>query len=327
MRATIRQFERGDERECEAILRALPDWFGIEEALIGYARAATELPTWIAESNIENGPAQALGFVTVREHFPGAAEIHCIAVRPEAHRTGIGRMLVAHVERWLAARPGDARGRRFLQVKTLGTSRPDPNYALTRKFYEGLGFAPLEEFPTLWGRNPALMLIRQIGPESSLRLRPAHPADADAIRSIIARIYAEYGDVLDIEHEDPHLRDPCASFRAGGGELWVADAEGTVAGSGGVLLSGDGAAEIKTVYVDRPFRRRGLARALVTLAIDHARSRGCTRIGLWSDTRYTEAHRMYESMGFVRTGGRRVQLTNTFDEHRYELPLGGRARE
>jgi hypothetical protein len=40
-----------------------------------------------------------------------------------------------------------------LTVKTLSPSRPDPNYAGTRRFYEAVGFLPIEEFPTLWGAN------------------------------------------------------------------------------------------------------------------------------------------------------------------------------
>lgn len=38
---------------------------------------------------------------------------------------------------------------------------PDPNYAQTRRFYERLGFAPLDVFPTLWSpRNPCLQMVK-----------------------------------------------------------------------------------------------------------------------------------------------------------------------
>ena len=56
-----------------------------------------------------------------------------------------------------------ADGVRMLQVKTLGPSSRDANYALTRGFYEHLGFVALEEFKELWPGNPCLMLAKMIG--------------------------------------------------------------------------------------------------------------------------------------------------------------------
>ncbi|MCA9283943.1 MAG: GNAT family N-acetyltransferase, partial [Phycisphaerales bacterium] len=79
----------GDERACERILRALPDWFGIESALRDYVEDCGRLPTWIARNERD-----AVGFVTVRTHFPRAAEIHCMAIDPAWHRRGVGRRLV-----------------------------------------------------------------------------------------------------------------------------------------------------------------------------------------------------------------------------------------
>jgi len=53
-----------------------------------------------------------------------------------------------------------------LQVKTLDKSHPDKNYACTRKFYEAMGFRPLECIPELWGKdNPCLIMVMYIGEE------------------------------------------------------------------------------------------------------------------------------------------------------------------
>ncbi|MBC7773170.1 MAG: GNAT family N-acetyltransferase [Pyrinomonadaceae bacterium] len=161
--------------------------------------------------------------------------------------------------------------------------------------------------------------------------RLARPDDAPAIRAIIARIYADYGDVLDTEREDPHLEHPCDYFRSHAGELWVAEGDGVVAGSGGIVLKTTAQPsfhdvclskdefEIKTVYVAHEFRRRGIARRLVTMAIDYARHSGWPRVMLWSDTRFVEAHRLYESMGFIRGEKRDIKIVNTFSEYRYDL--------
>lgn len=153
MTLTIRPIRDGEDATCEAILRALPEWFGIESALLDYVRDTRTMPTWLAERE-----GEVIGFITTRIHFPRAAEIHCMAVRPAHHRAGAGRALIEFVERDLARQ-----GVRLLQVKTLGPSRPCAHYERTRRFYQAMGFAPLEEFPTLWPGNPCLLLVKSIG--------------------------------------------------------------------------------------------------------------------------------------------------------------------
>ncbi len=50
----------------------------------------------------------------------------------------------------------------YLSVKTLGPSRPDAHYAGTRKFYEAMGFLPIEE-TSLWGEsNPCLIMVKHL---------------------------------------------------------------------------------------------------------------------------------------------------------------------
>lgn len=144
---------------CERVLRSLPDWFGIEEALVMYVKDVERLPTFVCRSARAADDAGAMmGFLTVREHFPEAWDVHCLAVHADHRRRGVGRALQRHVERWLAVR-----GVRFLQVKTIAAESDDPNYAETRKFYLGMGYTPLEVFPTLWHpRNPALQLVMSL---------------------------------------------------------------------------------------------------------------------------------------------------------------------
>jgi hypothetical protein len=66
----------------------------------------------------------------------------------------------------------------FLQVKTLGPTRPDEGYDRTRRFYAQLGFRPLEEIRDLWPENPCLIMVKalradavpvQAGPGDSCR--------------------------------------------------------------------------------------------------------------------------------------------------------------
>lgn len=138
---------------CEPIFVALPDWFGIEEANRQYVAAIDDLPTFLV---MEEG--RALGFLTLKLHFPWAAEIYVMGVRPETHRRGIGRALLRSAEAYLREQ-----GVEYLQVKTLSPSHPDPFYARTRAFYAAEGFRPLEELKTLWNaENPCLMMVKHL---------------------------------------------------------------------------------------------------------------------------------------------------------------------
>jgi RimJ/RimL family protein N-acetyltransferase len=63
--------------------------------------------------------------------------------------------------------------------------------------------------------------------------------------------------------------------------------------------------ELKKCYLHPSQRGRGLARRLVALVEDHASSLGIATVELWSDTRFTTAHAVYEHLGYRRTGRER----------------------
>lgn len=48
---------------------------------------------------------------------------------------------------------------------------------------------------------------------------------------------------------------------------------------------------------------------------------------LWSDTRFEDAHRLYERLGFQRGGERELDDVNETTEYRYERAVGGAAPE
>jgi ribosomal protein S18 acetylase RimI-like enzyme len=138
---------------CAPILRALPAWFGIEAAILQYSAEIDHLPTWLAcESQ------RVIGFVSIKQHTPYAAEVLVMGLLPETHRRGIGRALIDHAQQWLKGQ-----GVEYLQVKTLGPSNSDENYAGTRAFYAALGFRPLEELKQIWDENnPCLIMIKKL---------------------------------------------------------------------------------------------------------------------------------------------------------------------
>ena len=143
---------QGQSAVCVSILRALPEWFGIEEEIRKYEQEIDHLSTFLAQ--VDGG---VVGFLSLKPHFPSAAEIHVMGVHPDAHRRGIGRALVTAAEVHALEL-----GAEYIQVKTLAASHPSPEYARTRAFYESLGFRPLEVFPTLWDeKNPCLLMVKQ----------------------------------------------------------------------------------------------------------------------------------------------------------------------
>lgn len=149
---SIRTLRPGESAACERILRSLPEWFGIEESLLRYVADTAILETIVAEVM-----GTIVGFASIRPHNVFSAEIDAMAVAAGRHGEGIGRALVEDVESRLRAR-----GVEFLQVKTLGPSRPNEPYERTRGFYNRLGFRPLEE-NDLWGEvNPCLMLVKHL---------------------------------------------------------------------------------------------------------------------------------------------------------------------
>jgi ribosomal protein S18 acetylase RimI-like enzyme len=138
---------------CVPLLWALPDWFGLEDAILNYAREIELLPTFLAKAD-----EGVLGFLSLKQHTPYSAEILVMAVHPDVQRSGIGRALVGAVEAYARGL-----GVEYMQVKTLGPSRPDENYAKTRAFYEALGFRPMEEFRQIWDEhNPCLIMVKRL---------------------------------------------------------------------------------------------------------------------------------------------------------------------
>jgi coenzyme F420-0:L-glutamate ligase / coenzyme F420-1:gamma-L-glutamate ligase len=174
-------------RIAEAVLRDLPEWFGIEESTREYIEDAAGLPTFAVEPD--------LGFVCLKQHTPQAAELYVLGVRRDEHRGGIGRALVTEAEKWCRTH-----GIRYLQVKTLGPSRPDSGYAAARAFYEAVGFIALEELHGLWSHdNPALILIKDVGLGFSVTPVEGLPElrEGDDLASLIAeRVELDDGDVV-----------------------------------------------------------------------------------------------------------------------------------
>lgn len=148
----VRVVPATDPAATDRIVRALPDWFGLESANEEYVRAAGRLPGYLAVVADD-----VVGVLLLERHEHDRAEVHLLAVVPERHRAGIGRRLV---DAAAADLTGD--GVRTLEVRTLGPARPSEHYARTRAFYAALEFVAGEERHDVWPGNPCLLMSRDL---------------------------------------------------------------------------------------------------------------------------------------------------------------------
>ena len=136
---------------CDKVLRALPDWFGVEESIVDYVEKVRDMPYFLASEDGED-----IGFVALKKHNEYAVEICVMGILEEYHRNGVGRKLLQDCEEYC-----DGLGVKYLTVKTLDESRESEHYRRTRLFYFEMGFRPIEVFTEIWGvDNPCLFMVK-----------------------------------------------------------------------------------------------------------------------------------------------------------------------
>jgi putative acetyltransferase len=155
-------------------------------------------------------------------------------------------------------------------------------------------------------------------------MRPVRDDDAQDLFGLLALCFADYPGCFVDPHEDlPDLRAPARVFAEKGGAFWVVEDErGRVAACIAIDFPEPDAAELHRLYVRPDLRRQGTARRLVAEAEAAAQARGVSRILLWSDTRFANAHRLYESLGYRNMASPRTlaDVSNT-TEHLFEKAL------
>ena len=158
-------------------------------------------------------------------------------------------------------------------------------------------------------------------------MRDGRDDDASQLIALMAAVFAEYsGCVLDVDGEEPDLRAIATYYRGYGGRFWVAEHPdgGRIVGMiGGRPLNGGPYWELKKLYIDKRCRGIGLGRLMVGLVESEALQRGAPVLELWSDTRFLDAHRLYERLGYHRRPGLRElhDLSNSVEFH-YTKRLG-----
>jgi GNAT superfamily N-acetyltransferase len=130
-------------------------------------------------------------------------------------------------------------------------------------------------------------------------LRAVGYADPVA-QHLIERVQQEY--VVRYGGRDAAVVDP-AEFSPPLGLFLVAEAGGVAAGCGGWRAHDDGAAEIKRMYVEPAFRRRGIAAQVLAELERTAAAAGHRRLLLNSGDRQPEALALYARAGYTPVTG------------------------
>lgn len=94
------------------------------------------------------------------------------------------------------------------------------------------------------------------------------------------------------------LNDPRGRILAHGGELCLAELNGTVVGCCALVTIEPGAFELAKMTVSEEARGHGIGRKLLAFAIDLARTLRTRRLYLESNTKAASAIHLYEELGF-----------------------------
>lgn len=138
-------------------------------------------------------------------------------------------------------------------------------------------------------------------------LRPFDRAYEAAARDLLVRCLREIAPPARAELEayiaralDGDYRDIAAHYRPGRGRgFWLAlSRDGGLMGTFALQPSGEDAAELRRMYVDAGFRRRGVARAMLARAEALCAGWGFRRLFLTTSTLNRAAIELYRSAGY-----------------------------
>ncbi|MCK4548678.1 MAG: GNAT family N-acetyltransferase [Candidatus Krumholzibacteria bacterium] len=132
-------------------------------------------------------------------------------------------------------------------------------------------------------------------------IRPYLPEDGPGVIVVVKASYDAFGYTMDFTEFDSDLASIPAVYRDSGGEFWILEEDGLVAGCVGVTREDAERCELHRLYLLPSHRGRGLGRQLVETVIAWCRENGCREIVLWSDIKFEAAREVYIRCGFSPT--------------------------
>jgi GNAT superfamily N-acetyltransferase len=228
-------------------------------------------------------------------------------VHPDVRGRGIGSALLVWTERRRLeiARDHAAAGDPLHRARWLTTFLFDGDRG-GRRLLTSAGYEPFRRFATM--SRPTLEGIESHGLPAGIEIRPV-PRDLEVMRRVFRadneafRDHFGWTDDSD-ERFAEFVEDPTVDP-----DLWIVAFDGDEVAGGilnGIHQVPGGAPEgwLDSVFVRRPWRRQGLARALIARSLELLRSRGLTAASLGVDLANTnQALGLYESCGFRAVSG------------------------
>ena len=135
-----------------------------------------------------------------------------------------------------------------------------------------------------------------------MNLRLARNKDSEQIIKLIRKCFKDYQNCfLDVDNDSPELKYVYSHFHGLKGKFWVLEDKKKIIGCMGYLPSKKNEIEIHKLYIDQKFRKKGLAKLLVKKVENIALRENKSKVFLWTDTRFKEAHKMYSKMNYERS--------------------------
>ena len=134
-----------------------------------------------------------------------------------------------------------------------------------------------------------------------MKLRQARNKDGNQIISLIRKCYRDYpGCYLDVVNDSPELNYVYSYFKKNKGKFWVYEKNKRIIGCMGITPGREKSIEIHKLYIDKKYRRKGLAKRLLSMAETYALNSKIKKITLWTDTRFKESHKTYEKLNYKK---------------------------
>ena len=151
------------------------------------------------------------------------------------------------------------------------------------------------------------------------------PGDLGRVTALHGVLYAaEYGfDQIFEAYVAETLAELARAARPGQDRLWLAELDGRLVGSIGIVGRAEGAAQLRWFLLHPDARGRGLGRRLMEEALAFCREAGYRSVYLWTVHPLTAAARLYTAAGFRKTEEKPPAPLwgTTLAEQRYDLSL------
>jgi GNAT superfamily N-acetyltransferase len=141
--------------------------------------------------------------------------------------------------------------------------------------------------------------VSDVAGETTMSMRPATNADAEAVRVLVFSVLHEYGLKPSLADTDADLFDLEGSYFSRGGRFDVlVDANGEIVGTVALFRIDDRTVELRKMYLHKQARGQGHGRRLLEHALAEAMRMGVQRVTLETASVLKEAVALYQRYGF-----------------------------